>query len=307
MTGALAEQLHTLYTEPSKHHAYQSVPDFVSDALNYRETIDDRWRGDHCRLAYLMTALPLANIRTLTDIGANTGFFSLSLAHRFPHLRVTACEPDPTHATYIDTIASTFGLGNVEVVPQGVTLDSLSGIQPQDAVLLLNVLHHAGYDFESALPRTRAAFDDYAVRFLAALANTRRLMLFQMGSNWGGDTTNPLVPRDAHVEKLRYMAGLLTSGGWQIDRVAYPTRVNGVVTYGDLQDDLVAAISDGRRIEDGTLATAIARYDLDQFPGEFYKRPLFTCTSLRRDHHRQIQLPRSASSGSTREARLAGM
>lgn len=282
MTGALAEQLHALYTEPSKHHAYQSVPDFVADALDYRETIDDRWRGDHCRLAYLMTALPLANIETLTDIGANTGFFSLSLAHRFPHLRVTACEPDATHATYIGTIASTFGLDNVEVAPRGVTLDSLSGLQPADAVLFLNVLHHAGYEFETALPRTRAAFDDYAVRFLTALAGTQRRMLFQMGSNWGGDTANPLVPRDAHAEKLRYMSGLLTNGAWQIDRVAYPTRIGGVVTYADLPDDVVAAICNGAALDDATLAAAIRRYDLDQFPGEFYKRPLFACTSRRR-------------------------
>ena len=282
MTGALAEQLHTLYTEPSKHHAYQSVPDFVSEAIDYRETIDDRWRGDHCRLTYLMTALPLSRIETLTDIGANTGFFSLSLAHRLPHLRVTACEPDPTHATFIQTIADTFRLRNVDVMPQGVTPDALTSVQPADAVLLLNVLHHAGYDFEPSLPRTREAFDNYAVRFLTALARRCHLMLFQMGSNWGGDTTNPLVPRDAHGEKLRYMAGLLIRGGWMIDRIAYPTRISGAVTYADMPDEIVSAINACAEIGDTELATAIAPYDLDQFPGEFYKRPLFTCSSLRR-------------------------
>lgn len=279
MSDVLAEQLHALYQEPSKHHNYQSVPDFVSDALDYREPIDDRWRGDHCRLNYLLRTWPLATLGTLTDIGANTGFFSLSLAHRYPALQVTACEPDRTHAKFIRTIAATFGLGNIDVVPKGVSLQSLSGFQRKDAVLFLNVLHHAGYDFETKLPRTRAAFDDYAVHYLTALAHKRSLMLFQMGSNWGGDKANPLVARDAHVEKLRYMAGLLRIGGWQLQRVAYPTRVAGTVTYLDLPADLVSAINSGLPIPDSQIAQAIDAYDLDQFPGEFYKRPLFTCQS----------------------------
>lgn len=279
MTDVLAEHLHALYREPSKHHAYQSVPDFVSEALDYQETIDDRWRGDHCRLRYLMDALPLSTLQTLTDVGANTGFFTLSLAHRFPNLQVTACEPDHTHARYIRTIANTFGLRNVEVIPKGVTLQSISGFQRKDAVLLLNVLHHAGYDFEASLPRTRDAFDEYATDYLSALSKKRALMLFQMGSNWGGDKNNPLIARDAHVEKLRYMAGLLTAGGWHIQRAAYPTRIADVVTYRDLPDNVVDALNGGAPIDHAALERAIGRYDLAQFPGEFYKRPLFTCAS----------------------------
>lgn len=276
----LAGQLHALYREPSKHHAYQSVPDFVSDALGYRETIDDRWRGDHCRLNYLLSVLPVAQWQSLTDIGANTGFFTLSLAHRFPQLQVTACEPDRTHAKFIRTIANTFGMRNVEVIPKGVTLRSLSGFQRKDAALLLNVLHHAGYDFDASLPRTRDAFDMHARQYLGALAAKRAHLVFQMGSNWGGDKNHPLVPRDAHADKLRYMAGLLLDGGWRIRRVAYPTRVNGIVTYIDLPTPLVADLNDlPLAVGDHAILSAIAPYDLDQFPGEFYKRPLFTCVS----------------------------
>lgn len=279
-TLTLSDELHAMYLEPSKHHAYQSVPDFVSEALNYREAIDDRWRGDHCRLAYLLTALPLNSLQTLTDVGANTGFFSLSLAHRFPHLQVTACEPDRTHARYIRTIADTFQLPNVGVVPSGVTLASLADFPVGDAVLLLNVLHHAGYDFEPTLPRTRAAFDEYASAFLAALARTRRYLFFQMGSNWGGDKNNPLVPRDAHIEKLRYMAGLLINGGWRLRHIAWPTRIDGVVTYIDLPAHVVSGLNgEASPIDDAALERLIATYNLDQFPGEFYKRPLFTCAS----------------------------
>lgn len=283
-TPDLAAHLHALYRAPSKHNAYQSVPEFVAESLNYQEPIDDSWRGDHCRLTYLLQVWPCEQLRTLTDIGANTGFFSLSLAHRFPHLAVTACEPDRTHATFIRTIASAFRLSNLQVIPKGVSLRSLAGFRQQDAVLLLNVLHHAGYDFESSLPRTREAFDDYATRYLRGLARTRRHLLFQMGSNWGGDKLNPLVPRDAHVEKLRYMAGLLTGAGWQINHTAYPTRVNGIVTYVDLPEMVTASLNAGAvPVADNDIARAIDAYDLDQFPGEFYKRPLFVCTSNHAD------------------------
>lgn len=280
MTDDLTGQLHALYREPSKHHAYQSVPAFVSEALDYREPIDDHWRGDHCRLAYLMKALPLEDLGSLTDIGANTGFFSLSLAHRFKRLQVTACEPDRAHAKFIRTIVSAFRLANLEIIPKGVTLRSLSGFQRKDAALLLNVLHHAGYDFDTALPRTRAAFDQYATQYLRGLAGKRGHLFFQMGSNWGGDKNNPLVPRDAHAEKLRYMAGLLVDGGWRICRAAYPTRVDGVITYRDVPGEIVAGLNEcAADVDDAAIMGAVGPCDLDQFPGEFYKRPLFTCAS----------------------------
>jgi hypothetical protein len=179
-------------------------------------------------------------------------------------------------------------MSNVEVIPSGVTVETLAGFHQQDAALLLNVLHHAGYDFEPTLPRTREAFDAYATAYLSALARTRSWLFFQMGSNQGGDKSNPLILRDAHVEKLRYMSGLLTASGWHIDRVALPTRISGVVTYCDLPDDVVADLnSECPSLDAATLQRAIDRYDLDQFPGEFYKRPLFTCTSLCREHRRR--------------------
>jgi hypothetical protein len=277
----LAAQLQALYGEPSKHHGYQSVPDFVSAALDYRPEIDEGWRGDRCRLAYALEHLPLAHVRALTDIGANTGFFALSLAHRFPHLQVSACEPNRAHAKFVRTVAGAFHLPNLEVVPKGVTLKSLPGFQRKDAVLLLNVLHHAGYDFDQGLPRTRDAFTAYAVQYLAALATKRALMLFQMGSNWGGDKANPLVERDRHMEKLRYIAALLVDGRWRLAKVAYPARqAGGSIGYVNLPEAVVQALNaDPVAADEDLLAHSLDAHDLNQFPGEFYKRPLVVCVS----------------------------
>ena len=280
MTEALAVQLHDLYREPSKHHGYQSVPDFVTAAIDYREPIDQGWRGDRCRLHYLLHAIPFDRLTTVTDIGANTGYFALSLAHAFPHLAVTACEPDRQHAKFIRTIASAFSLANLDVIPKSVSLRSLSGFQTKDAALLLNVLHHAGYDFDTDLPRNKAAFTEYAIDYLSALSAKRQYLFFQMGSNWGGDTSNPLVPRDAHLEKLRYFASLLVNGGWTICRVAYPTRVDGRVEYRDLPEMVTGALNDDPEgVFDEVLTVGLRGFDFDQFPGEFYRRPLFTCVS----------------------------
>lgn len=89
-------------------------------------------------------------------------------------------------------------------------------------------------------------------------------------------------PRDAHGEKLRYFGALLTSAGWTITHVAYPIRVDGTVTYLDLSGALVAALNaDPARLADAALMTELDGFALDQSPGEFYKRPLFTCAAGR--------------------------
>ena len=105
-------------------------------------------------------------------------------------------------------------------------------------------------------------------------------MVFQMGSNWGGDKANPLVERDRHAEKLVYFSALLSRARWRIARVAYPTRRDGVITYLNMPAAEVKALNG----EPGTpnldrLSEQIAAYRLDQFPGEFYRRPMFVCTS----------------------------
>jgi hypothetical protein len=218
----------------------------------------------------------------LADVGANTGFFTLSLAHRYHHLFVSAYEPNPNHARLIRILAKSFGIANVKAVPKGVSLGNSNRVGKHDAVLHLNVLHHAGFDFDPELPREMSHFTEYSVRYLSGLGKRFGWMIFQMGSNWGGDKSRPLIARDDHAGKLIYFSSLLVKGGWELVKIAYPLRTeSGEIVYRNLPAELVNSLNfDPESVESRHLDSEISRFNLDQFPGEFYKRPMFICKSL---------------------------
>lgn len=273
----------------------RAVPDFVAQAIaNTASGALLPRRSDHCRLAYLLRALPLDHVSTITEIGARDGFLSLSLAHAFPRLRVTACEPDQARARFIRSLSRAFHLSNLEVIPKPVTLRSLAALDHRDVALLINVLDHAGHRFDTALPRTRAAFTEYIGEYLAGLAAKRHYLFFQMGAEWE-DATRAAFPdlaglggpvrRRPGVDELRYLSSLLVNSGWTICRVGYPTRVNGDVVYRDLPEMVAGALSDDPDgVFDEVLNAGLHGLDIVPCPGESCTSPIFTCASTRPQH-----------------------
>lgn len=278
MTTEIKDELKALYGDASKHSTYQSIPDFVSEALGYAENIDESWRGDRPRLAYLLTSRQPAKGELWGDFGANTGFFTLSLAHRYPGTRFTAIEANPNHARFIRRIADYFGLSNVDVIERAIGLRELHELPKFDFLLHLNVLHHAGHDFDGDIVQSISEFSDYAVRYLGALRTRAHSMLFQLGSNWGGDKQRPLVGVRDDVLKLRMFSNWLDTADWHIDAVSYPRKApDGSATYFCILNAIDGQNSRVSDMEDKKLQLMIAEHDLNAFPGEFYRRPLFLC------------------------------
>ena len=275
----LKAELHKLYSDASKHSVYQNVPDFVSAELGYTETIDEAWRSDRPRLAYLTThRIPKAGERWL-DFGANTGFFTLSLAKQYPDAFFTAVEANPNHAQFIERVARYFGMENVEVIHHAVGLQDLRELPHSDFLLHLNVLHHAGHDFDASAVPDKEAFPKYAQQYLTSLRARTHGMFFQMGSNWGGDKGQPLVGMHEDLEKLRAFSHWLHSGGWRLQAVSYPGRdEKHKIVYNTLPDKARAEITQINRSDDFYEET-LQRIDLNQFQGEFYRIPLFLCKS----------------------------
>jgi len=264
----LKTELQRLYADSSKHSVYQNIPDFVSAALSYTEAIDEGWRGDRQRLAFLKECRTPATGETWLDFGANTGFFTLSLAHEFPQTSFVAVEATPNHARFIVRVARYFGVQNVEVNQRAVGLRELHALPRTDFMLHLNVLHHAGHDFDRELVPNKSDFADYARRYLSALRETTDAMLFQLGSNWGGDREQPLIEVRADAEKCTLYEGWLRDSGWTQRAIAYAhRRAGGHIDYIRLED----SDSNQSRKNPGSWSF------LDQFPGEFYRRPLFHC------------------------------
>lgn len=276
----LKAELQKLYADASKHSVYQNVPDFVSAELGYTEAIDENWRGDRPRLAYVTgTRKPMPG-ETWLDFGANTGFFTLSLGHRFPRASFIAVEANPNHARFITRVAQYFGMTNVEVVERAVGIADLHELPYSDCLLHLNVLHHAGHDFDAKLVPAKSRFADYAQRYLALLRERTGNMFFQMGSNWGGDKRQPLVEVRDDVQKLEIFSSWLRSAGWHVIEIAYATHgADARVEFANLLVSAVRQVTGEGVGNDAILQSELDRFKLDDFPGEFYRRPLFSCVA----------------------------
>src|SRR3546814_14601697 len=92
-------------------------------------------------------------------------------------------------------------------------------------------------------------------------------MLFQIGSNWGGDRKQPLVEARADSEKLEMLSSLLHESGW----------TNFTVAYAHHEEDKRIEYSEQHERMKSKNANGTWPF-LDQFTGVCYLRPLFYCT-----------------------------
>jgi SAM-dependent methyltransferase len=274
----LVARLHALYHDASKHSVYQSVPTFMARALGYQEEIHSLWRSDTPRYDYLAQRLQLAEGASIADIGANTGFFTLNLAHARPDLRIAAYELNPRHADYIAQAAAAFALDGVEVRSVSCDLAGVGALPRFDAVLLLNVLHHAGFDFDGHVADDNAAFTAHAIDYLTRLRARARQLVFQIGSNRGGDKGRPLFPRDDDQRRLGWTADALRAAGWNITHLGYAQLEGEAVVFQDAPAEVLAAARRGD-VDSAAVADWFRTARLDRFPGEFHRRPLVLATS----------------------------
>lgn len=267
---ALRQTLSQLYADMSKHSAYQTVPDFVSDVSGYKVKIDEGWRGDRVRLRWIERVLADTVGRRWSDFGANTGYFSLSLAHIDSSREVLAIEANPSHAEFIRVIAETFRIENLEVIARAIGIDDLELLPPQDVMLHLNVLHHAGADFDVGKVSTTEEFFDYSCIYLNRLRARATWLVFQVGTNLWGDKAKPVIDYNDDAGKLMMLAKILDRSGWRIKRIAYPTRPleDSEIEYCDLPPGV--DLADRSAIDE-----ALIPFNIGEHRGEFYRRPLF--------------------------------
>jgi len=276
----LRNELRQLYADGSKHSVYQNVPAFVSDALGYTEKIDELWRGDTARYQYLVSRLDLAG-QAIVDVGANTGFFALSLAHRCRDARVTAVEGNPNHASFIRRIAALFEMSNVEVRCAYADYAGSLLLPECDTMLLLNILHHAGVDFDLGMVAQPSALADYVIEYLGRIKMRTRRVVFQMGYHWGGNKQRPIVPLAQDAEKIVYTSGLFRACGWTIRSVAVarPTDQPPFRAYDNLPETVVEALNVGAGLKPARIVAAVESALPARLPelSEFYRRPLLVC------------------------------
>lgn len=275
----LKEKLEALYNDGSKHSRYQNIPEFVRIELGYTETIDENWRGDTARFTYLTQTLSFGEGKSVGEIGANTGFFTLSLAHANPTSTFYAYEINPTHAAFIQDIGESFQMKNLVVKAQGVDMEGVALMEKHDILLNYNVLHHAGVDFDSDLLDSVEGYEAYATEYLKRMAAKTKKMVFQIGSNWGGNKLKPIIPLSDDAEKIAFNARLFKNAGWNILDISLHTRLNGSLEYRALSADILDQLNQCTLGEEKALIEKLV--DLSEFPSfsEFYRRPIFIVES----------------------------
>lgn len=276
----LKEKLEALYNDGSKHSRYQNIPEFVRNELEYTEIIDENWRGDTARYTYLTENLQFGGGKSIGEIGANTGFFTLSLAHANPSSTFYAYEINGTHAAFIQDIGESFQMNNLIVKAQGVDLEGIALMEHHDILLNYNVLHHAGVDFDTDKISTVEDYESYATEYLKRMAGKTKLMVFQIGSNWGGNKQKPLIPLSDDAEKIAFNARLFKNAGWKIVDISLHTRLDGVLAYRAIPSEVLALLNACPVGEEKALVEKLV--DLSEVPNfsEFYRRPIFIVESI---------------------------
>ncbi|MGC3983327.1 MAG: class I SAM-dependent methyltransferase [Pseudorhodoferax sp.] len=271
------DSLLDLWHSTGKHGVYQQLPAFLVRDFGVTAPVDERWRGDRTRLDYLRTRIDFHGLRVV-DIGANTGFFSLTLAHD-DAAQVTAVEPDPANSAFLRAVAQHYGLGQMQTSSTPVTLDTVAALPASDLVLLLNVLHHAGDDFDRRHVPEPGALAAYMTEYLSRLARTTERMVFQLGYNWCGNKATPVFPgvREPYA-MLDYLEPVMQGAGWVIESAALRF---------DVDDPRMVEISpDPRRPALQTPSEELlAQPGVQELLGaraltrvsEFYARPLLIC------------------------------
>lgn len=261
--------LEQLYAETSKHGQYQTLPDRLAEVLGVQFDVNEDWRGDRPRYPVIKEYVEANSCESLIDIGANTGFFALSLAADLPGLKVTACELNKTHAKIIELLAEV-GNYDIPVTDRAADLENANKFGTFDCALHLNILHHAGQDFDAVhVPRLND-FESYAIEYLRSFRYTAKRMVFQMGYNWKGDKQHPIVARNDQAGKVRLTQRLMKSSGWVIERVAFAIKGKTSIVYESFDPNELP-------VSDIELQEWLNSKYGEGVWSEFYQRPIWFC------------------------------
>ena len=174
------------YYEESKHSNYQILPNRLKEvigdiSINAKKTFENE------RLKYILENLDVQNKKIL-DIGGNTGFFSFELLD-LGAKNVEFYEGNRSHSEFVKLSSKLLKVDD-RIVIKNKYFD-FSECQKvighkYDIVLLLNVLHHIGDDYQNDILTIEKAKENI-IKQLNMFAQITDRMIFQLGFNWKGN------------------------------------------------------------------------------------------------------------------------
>jgi SAM-dependent methyltransferase len=248
------EKLIELYSNKSKHSNYQILPTKLKEIL-VQDDIQTTTRSEPERLKYILNKIDFNN-KSVIDIGANTGYFSLELLDAGAK-SMHYYEGNKEHVEFVRLAADILGLGSKMQITNGYFKFDGSFESRYDIGLLFNVLHHVGDDYgdKSASMEEAKRLIIKQLNNMSAVVGT---LVYQMGFNWQGDISKGLFPGGTKQEMIDFVRNGI-DGYWQIESIGIAERTNGQVTYEDLSNTNV---------------------ERDNSMGEFLNRPIFILKSI---------------------------
>ena len=243
-------QLTQLIKTQSKHSDYQFLHPLLTNALD----LDYKPAGKHetPRQIYMQTHMPVTG-KSVLDIGANTGFFSLA-ALQAGAASVLCVEGNLQHAQFMQACAHILNLSDRMEIQNRYYDFTQQTKNHFDVTLCLNVLHHLGDDFGNPeLAREEAKLQ--MIQALNHLASQTNALWFQLGFNWKGDRHAPLFEEGLKSELIDFVTRN-TSDHWSVRKISVVDPET--LAYVDAEGDM------------------LQRFDS---LGEFLNRPLFLMES----------------------------
>lgn len=210
-TNPEAENLRQLAKIESKHSTYQSIHPSLLPIIGDNYHPDGKY--EKSRFDRMQTLTPMSG-KNILDIGANTGYFSISASEAGAE-HVTAIEGNDAHAHFIHHAANLLGFSQkLKVENKYFNFSENLHPTPFDITFCLNVVHHLGDDFGDPCIDLKEA-KQRMLDALNKLATWTRLLWFQMGYNWKGDRTKPIFEKGTKPEMLNFIKSGI-SDHWEI-------------------------------------------------------------------------------------------
>ena len=223
------------------------------------------------RLEFVRKSDVLHDANSIVEVGANIGFFALSLAHENCNILIKTVEAEDTFCEITRKIATSYELSNVHV--ESDFFPFLNGsIQPAaDVAIIFNVIHHGGYEYDQEMCNTAHDWFDYSQNVMEGLAQNYKKLVMQIGYNWGGDRKHPIHATSDPVGYSIKLARMFDAAGWRVVEIGIPVK------KAESYDYLPVKIR-GRTLEETCEQminceelNACSDFDLS----EFFQRPIF--------------------------------
>ena len=191
--------------------------------------------------------------KKIIDIGGNTGYFSFE-AYNKGAISIDYYEGDSKSAEFMKTAVDFFGF-NISFAIHNVYYDfaKIDKTKIYDIGFFLNVAHHLGGNSGDEVLESKEEAKKKMISVVNDMSRIIKLMVFQIGFNWRGNTSENLFEHGTKKEMIDWISDS-TQDYWEISRIGVAERDKNNIRYIDKSEK---------------------NLERDDSLGEFLNRPIF--------------------------------